>query len=421
MQTRRRWLAACAGLALVAGLGAGGAWYYHSNRPEYRLRQGREALRRHDWAAARQQADGLENSGHPDHAHLLRGQIHLHQGELTEAIREYNAIRHDKPEVLAEASLVYGLGLLSVGKLVEAERLLRYVLDVRPNNTEAHRGLAKLYYERGALSHAIKHLEKWSRLVPHDGEPHRWLALAYADLDADEPAAEQYRLALTKKLSPRLGQEVVVEWAELLVKQRQFAEALDCLERGQLEAHRESLPVRELRAECLYGVGQGDDAAHILDRVLAANPDAPRALRVRALIHAAAGETAEAVVLLERALRIDAHDHACRYQLALAYAALGRPQEAAEQRRLLKQTEELLRQWADLNQEASANPADSQIRRRLAEVCTELGKPEMAQRWLRAAAACPTDPAPKEAKINDPAAHFRDKTVRVTDTVTLYK
>jgi predicted Zn-dependent protease len=140
-------------------------------------------------------------------------------------------------------------------------------------------------------------------------------------------------------------------------------------------------------------VGQADDAARILDRVLAASPDAPRALRVRALIHAAASETGEAVVLLERALRIDAHDHASRYQLALAYAALGRPQEAAEQQRLLKQTEDLLKQWADLNQEADAKPTDPQIRRRLAEVCTELGKPEMAQRWLRAADACPTDPA----------------------------
>jgi tetratricopeptide (TPR) repeat protein len=394
MWRRRLWLAAFAGLALAAGLGAGAAWYSHINRPDYRMRQGREALRRHDWDAARHQADRLENAGHPDHAHLLRGQAHLHVGEWTEAILEYNAIRHDQLEVLAEASLVYGLGFLSVGKLVEAERLLRYVLDVRPDDTDAHRGLAKLYYERGALNHAIKHLGKWSRLAPEDGEPHRWLGLAYTDLDADAPAAEQYQLALTKKLSPQLGKEVVVEWAELLVKQRQYAEALACLEGGKIEAFRESLPVRELRAECLYGMGQVDDAARILDRVLTASPDAPRALRVRALIHAATGETGEAVVLLERALRIDAHDHASRYQLALAYEALGRPREAAGQRQLLKQTEDLLRQWADLSQEASAKPTDPQVRRRLAEVCTELGKPEMAQRWLRAAAACPTDPAP---------------------------
>jgi tetratricopeptide (TPR) repeat protein len=395
MQLRRPWLAACAGLTLVVGLSAGAAWHYRCTRPEYRLQQGREALQRYDWAAARYQADCLENAGYPDHAHLLRGQVYLHQRDLAEAILEYNAIRHDQPKVLAEASLVYGLGFLSVGKLVEAERFLRYVLDVRPDDTDAHRGLAKLYYERGALKHAIRHLQQWSRLVPEAGEPHRWLGLAYADLEADEPAAEHYRLALTKTLSPQLAQEVVIEWTELLVKQRQFAEALACLERGPQTTLRDSLAVRELRAECLYGVGQVEEAARLLDRVLAANPNAPRALRIRALIHAATGEMTEAVVLLEKALRIDAHDHVSRYQLALAYAALGRPQEADEQRRLLKQTEELLRQWADLNQEASAKPADPRIRQRLAEVCTELGKPEMAQKWLRAAAACSPDPALK--------------------------
>jgi tetratricopeptide (TPR) repeat protein len=393
MRTHQRWLTVFAGFALVAGIGAGVAWRYHITRPEQRLRQGREALRRHDWAAAWEQADCLETSGYPDHAHLLRGQIHLRRGDLTEAILEYNAIRHDQPEVLAEASLVYGLGFLSVGKLVEAERLLRYVLDVRPDDVEAHRGLAKLHYERGALTHAVKHLEKWSRLAPNEGEPHRWLGFAYDGLGADGPAVEQYRLALAKSLSPRLGEEVVVELAELLVKQRQFAEALVCLEGRKFETLKEPSVVLELRAEALNGVGKGADAARILDRLLAESPDSPRALRVRALIHTSAGETGEAARLLERAVRIDAHDHASRYQLALAYEALGRPHEAAEQRRLLKRTEELMKELADLNQEASAKPADPQIRRRLAEVCTELGKLDLAQRWLRAAAACPPAPA----------------------------
>jgi tetratricopeptide (TPR) repeat protein len=394
MRIRRRWLAAFAVLALVAGLGAIGVWYYHSTRPEYRLRQGQDALRRYDWAAARSQADRLENSGHSDHAHLLRGQIHLHQGELTEAILEYNAIRHDQPEVLAEASLVYGLGFLSVGKLVEAERFLRYVLDVRPDETDAHRGLAKLYYERGALTYAIRHLEKWSRLVPQAGEPHRWLGLAYADLGADGPAVEHYRQALAKSLSPSLGEEVVVELVELLLKQRKYAEALVCLEGRKLEAFPKPSHVLALQAECLYGAGKGDDAAQTLDRVLTKIPVSPRALRVRAQLHAEAGATEAAVVLLEKALRADPHDVECRYQLAQAYQALGRPLEAAEQLRLLEQTKELLRQLSDLSQEADAKPSDSQIRRSLAEVCTKLGKPDLAQMWQRAASFCPPDPAP---------------------------
>jgi tetratricopeptide (TPR) repeat protein len=311
---------------------------------------------------------------------------------LAEAIQEYNAIRHDPPDVIAEASLVYGLGFLSVGKMVEAERFLRCVLDVRPDEVDAHRGLARLHYERGALTHAVKHLEKWSQLVPEDGEPHRWLGLAYEGLGAEVPAVREYRLALGKRLSPRLGEEVVVELAELLVKQREFAEALACLDRRNFEGLREPSLALELRAESLYGVGRGAEAARILDRTLADGPASPRALRVRAQIHAAAGETGDAAALLEKALQIDPHDHASRYQLAQAYQSLGRPKEAAEQLRLLEQTEELLRQLTELNQEASAKPADPRIRLRLAEVCTTLGKPDLAQMWLRAADSCPPEP-----------------------------
>ena len=69
------------------------------------------------------------------------------------------------------------------------------------------------------------------------------------------------------------------------------------------------------------------------------------------------------------------------------------PREAAEQLRLLEQTKELLRQLSDLSQEADAKPSDSQIRRSLAEVCTKLGKPDLAQMWQRAASFCPPDPA----------------------------
>jgi hypothetical protein len=85
----RRWLVGLAGLALVAGLvGAAAVWQYRVSRPAYRLRRGQEVLLRGDWNAAHERADRLEASGYPDHAHLLRGQIYLHQGRVDRAIRE---------------------------------------------------------------------------------------------------------------------------------------------------------------------------------------------------------------------------------------------------------------------------------------------------------------------------------------------
>ena len=91
-------------LAVLAGLvAAGGVWRYRTTRPAYRLRLGQEAVLRGDWNEAEEQAIRLEASGYPDHACLVRGHSFLRRGRLYEAVLEYNAIRHDHEDVLAEA------------------------------------------------------------------------------------------------------------------------------------------------------------------------------------------------------------------------------------------------------------------------------------------------------------------------------
>src|SRR5258708_5144717 len=65
-------------LALVLGLGAAaGAWWYHTTRPDYRLRQGRAALQRGDFESAEHFALLLQADGCKDHAHFLRGEAHF--------------------------------------------------------------------------------------------------------------------------------------------------------------------------------------------------------------------------------------------------------------------------------------------------------------------------------------------------------
>src|SRR2546425_3157208 len=109
MRQSRRYFLGLLGVALVAGLiGAAGLWGYRTTRPDSRLRQGQEALRRGDVAQAERLVERLEAAGYPAQAHMLRGQCYLRQGELDRAILEYNQIPHDQRELLAEASLIYG-------------------------------------------------------------------------------------------------------------------------------------------------------------------------------------------------------------------------------------------------------------------------------------------------------------------------
>src|SRR5262249_17549366 len=97
-----------------------GYWRYRVTRPEYRLRQGQEAIHQGDLREAERWAAALEAAGDPDRAHLLRGQIYLSVNELNRAILEYNQIDHGQTEVLVEASLSFGLKFLDRRKLVEA-------------------------------------------------------------------------------------------------------------------------------------------------------------------------------------------------------------------------------------------------------------------------------------------------------------
>jgi len=392
MTPRRRRLALAAGLALAVGAAAGAWWHLSSTSPDRLTRDGQEAVLRGDWKAADRAADRLDATGEPDRAHLVRGHAYLRQARqsdamLNRAIIEYNQIRHDRPDVLAEASLTYGLGFYSLGKLAEAERFLIYVAQVRPADVEARRGLAAIYYDLGAMERAIHHIERWAELAPGDGQPHRFLGVIRASQAADAEAVRHYREALARDLPQPLREEAVVEMAELLVKQTQYAEALALLESTPFRAGRTPQSSADLRAECLYYLNRQPEAVALLDSAPADSPVSPRALRVRAMLHTDAGSPDKAVPLLEDALRADAHDTASRHQLTLAFGRLNRPTDAAEQRRQFERSQGLLKELSDLSQEAVARPRDVAVRRRLADVCRRLNRPALAEMWQRAADA----------------------------------
>jgi thioredoxin-like negative regulator of GroEL len=377
--------------ALVSVLVASAAayWRYRVTRPEYRLTQGQKAILQGDVREAERLAAALEAAGYPDHAHLLRGQVYLSVNELNSAIREYNHINHDQANVLAEASLSYGLKFLQMHSLVEAERFLLHVVSVRPENIDARRGLAAIYYDRGAMSNALAHLTKWVELDAGDGQPHRFMGVIHKDMGAAGLAADQYRAALGLRLSPKVRREIVPELTEVLVQQHEYAEALPYLDNYLAESGAATVALLELRAESLYGLRKPEEAVHALDQAGTLGPLSARGQRLRAQIRADTGDFATAAALLEKALQKEPHDCPCRYQLAQVYEHLGRQADAAEQFRRLEQSQRLFQELAELGQEASQKPTDAAVRRRLADICVRLEKPELAHMWTRAADACP--------------------------------
>jgi len=393
MRSWRHVLLRLFGVAVLLGCGGGIAfWWYHTSGADYQLRRGREALRRGAPDKAEQLADQLEAAGHPDHAHFLRGEVFLREGRPEKAVSELNQIREESESVRLEAGVVFGLGFYSLGRLYEAEHLLQYVLSKQPDNVQARRGLAALYLDQGAKSLAVIHAREWARLAPRDGHACRLLGVLYSDFgDSNAWAIASFREALSRDLSPQLVVEVKEELAEVLIKQTEYAEALQVLTELDAERAATQKPT-ELRAECLWGLGKVSELMDHLDRGLASYPRSVPLLRLRGQALSLAGQPQAATVPLEQALQIERHDHGSRYLLAQAYESLGRRAEAAEHRRWSEQTREHLTALSDLGTEAMDKPWDVALRLRMAEICEKLEKYQEAALLRKAAAACPRNP-----------------------------
>ena len=376
---------ASGGLALWGRLRwADAGWYYHRSA-DYRLRRGQQALREGNRNRAEKVGELLATSGYADQAALLRGEILFRQakalvesgqaqaaaGRLVRAIEEFNKIR-DQGQIRLQAA--------------EAERALRFVLDSEPNDIEAHRGLAAIYFDQGASLRALEHLQRVADLDEADGRPYRLMGLILKDRDNYPAAIDCYRAALGRQLGGQSADKVRFELAECLAKLDRCDEVVEVL--AQRDSADEDAATMVLRATCLAKKGQVLGAATVLDRALEVFPDDAAVLRERAILHMEAHESEAALALLQRALRIDPHDYSGRYQLGLVYKLLGRAVEAAQELSRAEQIKADLREQQRLTQEAATRPWQADVRLRLAAVCDRLGHYSDAQSWRAAAAAC---------------------------------
>jgi tetratricopeptide (TPR) repeat protein len=378
-------------------------WYFRAE-PNVRLQAGEKALREGDLERAGRIADLLESAGNEEHAALLRGESLFQRGDalvraqrLTEAapllllaVHELERIKSLGP-IRVRAVALYGRCSLHLGSPREAEHAFLAVLSQDPDNVEAHRGLAALYFDQGALTQSASHLRQVSEIDVHDSRPHRLLGLIYKDLKQYALAVDAYREALRRGSAGQDQDAVRRELAESLIKQVRFPEALDVI--NQIDPSEDDRPALEaLRAEALLGLGRVDDAKAILDASLKNSTGNADLYRLRGQLELLANQPQNALSNLERAVLLNPDDIGSRYQLVVAYRKLGRKDQAEAQERLLQETQKNLELLAHLNEEAGRSPWDAGLRIKMAETCERVGRFQDAAMWRRAAAACTKAP-----------------------------
>jgi tetratricopeptide (TPR) repeat protein len=346
-----------------------------------------EAVDRQDGAAARQAIRSLKDRGAVGFAGVVQARLLVTRGFSRPALDLLAALPADKTgaddaDLLRFVHLVRGEAAYRLRLYPLAERELDAVLAATPDSVDAHRLLAAMTYDAGAIPAAIEHLEATARLAPDDPRPNRLLGLIHSDYERYPEAVEHYEESLRRSPDQAGRDEVLVELAGTLVKLHRYREALATLDKlaGGDDAE-------VLRAECLLAIGDRGAARGIVNGILETSPDDLGALRLEGSIDLEDGNPQGAVRPLERGVAKHPRDYLVRLKLAQAYAGAGREADADAARAEAERIRALRRTFADLHQEAWARPGDADVRRRLAAMAADLDRPDLEQVWLEAAAA----------------------------------
>ncbi len=312
--SRRRWwwlpMAVVVPVAMLAGI----SWHVHRSAPVWTFCRGMEAFAGNDLEGVGLAAEALRGvEGYEPHVRLLEGIVLLRGGRLVEAITAFGAAK-DHPDIAALAYALSGEALYKARRLRDADRILTTAVELDPSQTDAHRWLAALYYDVGAMGHALEQLKIVAEQAPADPRPNRARGLIDKDFERYDEAIGEFRESLRRDPDQAGKQEILAEMAECLVKLRRYREAIEALDPCPRSAR--SL---WLQAECSYAQGDKAAAGRDLAEALRLAPKHLDALQLRATIDQEAGDLESAVRALRQAVEYYPKEYKVRYRLAQLY------------------------------------------------------------------------------------------------------
>lgn len=367
---------------VVVVAAAAGLAYWVSQRPERQFALAMADVQQKNWDAVRRRAALLEKSvGYFPHAQLLWGISEIQNKKFLYAIEDLEAATEDE-RTSALAFAYAGEAWYKLKQYGRAEQMLLAAEKEEPNRADTHRWLSSLYYDTGAMVNALEHLEKTAELAPEDARPHRLIGLINKDFENYEAAAAAYRESLRRNLHPMDRETVLLEFAESLIRARQYSEALPILEQARRSSRRQVL-----EAECHLALGEIQKARKLLDGILRREPARHDALLLLSGILLEQNELAEAINALNQCVKLDPLDYTARYRLSQAYQRQGDQTLADKHGRIAEQSKRLREKFWELHHAAISKPHDAEVRYQLGVTAEELNRPDLARTWYESALA----------------------------------
>ena len=275
---------------------------------------------------------------------------------------------------------IAGEALYRTGKLSQSIQILNSLISEVPDDLEGHRCLAAVYFDISAMQEARTELEHVIRLAPEDYRPHHLLGRIDLDFEKHAFAISHYRKALELCKVPERQRELRRGLARSLRGDRQFAELLETVSPDDPDPE-----LQTCRADALWSQAKVEEARKTLDAVLQKEPTLADALLLSARINLDSGQLAVAEEQLKRLLSVDPHNVVARYQLAQVQRQAGNIEAFQESMQLREQTQKLMDELVELNQQIIDTPGNPDLCLQIADVAEQLGKQELAESWRKAA------------------------------------
>jgi len=265
------------------------------------------------------------------------------------------------------------------------------------------RGLLRDY----RLAEADRAVRTWQERNPDDPMAHLLRGRVSHEMYADSTAIAAYRRALV--IDPEMD-DARDGLAAILMEINQPQEALPQL--VYLCRQRPNNPGLIVRlAQCRYLLGEQDEAARLLDGVLARQPDTHAALAERGKLALHAGQFAEAEGWLRRASAAAPWDAAVLQQLQLCLEQSGQPDKARALEPQVKGAKEDLERLEKLvTEDIRREPQNAEPQYQAARVLLRIGSYAEGLRRLQKAVRL----NPRHVKAHEALAEFYQRTGSLT-------
>ncbi|MBM3486565.1 MAG: tetratricopeptide repeat protein [Alphaproteobacteria bacterium] len=314
----------------------------------------------------------------PALARLLEEAVaHHRRGRIGEAERLYRRVLDADPSQ-PDALHLLGVVAQQAGRPADAESLIGRAIAIDARVPLYHNNLGVALRTQGRHAEAIAHYRRAVALDPRYGEALVNLGNALDATGASEDALVAYRRALAidaESAAARTGA------GQMLVKLGRAAESIPHF-RAAAAAEPTSARVHHNLANALIQAGDLDEAIAALERAVALDPDLVDARRHLGLLLRERDRPADAERHLRAAIDAAPDDVAALHALALCCKDLDRPDEAE----------------ALLAAAIAAAPADAMLHGDRANVLKELGR--AAEAWQEFDAALALRPDLDSARAN---------------------